>query len=454
MGYWIVAVDDEVLTLTHVKSILREQDMRVSCLRSGRELLKFMAKNAPDLVLLDIQMPEMDGFATYQELRQMEAAAGREPVPIIFLSGMETTEAERRSLEQGASDFIRKPVPKEILIKRILNAVKHTKDIENLKEEAAVDKLTGFLNKAAGTVKLSKLCAERTGMLLILDLDNFKQVNDIYGHSMGDKFLMAFSEVIRRNIRVQDVMVRIGGDEFMGFFGNMDNEEALASLQQMLNEQMLKEASKLAGEGFAIPLSISIGAALVPEHGRDYEMLYPLADSALYRVKQSNKNGSMIYGQDGDTDLCGAHDIKEEFVHVAQIVENWHSRGGALLLNLEQFALFYRFIRQFYKRYGGMVVKLMFILTEEGLAGEHPYTLHEAADKFGLCLQDTLRKSDMILRHRPNQFFVLLQNLSEEDFAIVFNRIKEAWQSGDYHAGIHIEYHTEYVVYEKENYDK
>ena len=454
MGYWIVVVDDDAMALTHVKNILREQDMRVSCLRSGQDLLKFMTKNAPDLVLLDIQMPEMDGFETYQALRHIETDAGREPTPIIFLSGMETSEAEQRSLEQGASDFIRKPVHKEILVKRILNAVRHTKDIENLKEEAAVDKLTGFLNKAAGTVKLTKLCEERAGMLMIFDLDNFKQVNDIYGHSMGDKFLAAFADVIRRNIRAQDVIVRIGGDEFMGFFGNMNEQNALNSLHQRLNGQLLKEAVKLTGDGFAIPLSISIGAALVPEHGRDYEMLFPLADSALYKVKQSGKKDCKIYGQDEDITLAGDSDIKKEFAHITQIVENWHSRSGALLLNLEQFALFYRFIRQFYKRYGGLAVKLMFILTEDDTAGAHPHSLLESADKFGLCLQDTLRKSDMILRNKPNQFFVFLQNLSEEDFPIVFQRIMAAWQDGEHHEGIRIEHLTEFVSYEKENYDK
>lgn len=369
---------------------------------------------------------------------------------------METSEAEQRSLEQGASDFIRKPVHKEILVKRILNAVKHTKDIEILKEEAAVDKLTGFLNKAAGTLKLAKLCEERAGMLMILDLDNFKQVNDIYEHSMGDKFLAAFADVIRRNIRAQDVIVRVGGDEFMGFFGNMNEQNALNSLHQRLNGQLRKEAEKLIGAGFAIPLSISIGAALVPEHGRDYEMLFPLADSALYKVKQCGKNGCRIYGQDEDNDneLAGGSDIKKEFARITQIVENWHSRGGALLLNLEQFALFYRFIRQFYKRYGGLTVKLMFILSEDDTAEAHPHSLLEAADKFGLCLQDTLRKSDMILRHKPNQFFVLLQNLSEEDFPIVFQRIMAAWTSGEHHEGIQIEHLTEFVSYEKENYDK
>ena len=454
MGIWIVVVDDDPLALTHIKRILREQDMRVSCLRSGRDLLKFMGKNAPDLILLDIQMPEMDGFTTQQELRHMEEEAGREPTPIIFLSGLETSEAESRSFEQGAADFIRKPVHKDILTKRILNTVKHTKEIVSLKEEAAVDKLTGLLNKAAGTVRVTKLCAERAGMLMILDLDNFKLVNDIYGHSMGDKVLRTFADVVRRNIRSQDVMVRIGGDEFMGFFANMDSETAMESLHRRLNSELIKETVKLAGESFNIPLSISIGAVLVPEYGRDYDMLFPLADSALYRVKQSGKNGVRIYGQDGENNLSGENDIQKEFARITQIVEGWHRRDGGISMDLKQFSLIYHFLRQFYKRYGGTVVKLLFILSEEDTAKELPYSLKDAAEKFELCLQDTLRKSDMILRHKPNQFYVLLQNLSEEDFQSVFQRIMNTWEAEENHTGIHIEYLMEYVIYEKENYDR
>ena len=454
MGIWIVVVDDEPLMLTHIKRILREQDMRVSCLRSGRDLLKFLGKNTPDLILMDIQMPEMDGFAAYQEVRRIEETEGREPVPIIFLSGAENSEAESRSFEQGAEDFIRKPVHKDILIKRILNTIKRTKEMELLKEEAAVDKLTGLLNKAAGTVRLTKLCAERAGMLVILDLDNFKMVNDIYGHSMGDKVLMALADVVRRNIRRQDVMVRIGGDEFMGFFANMNDEFALESLHKRLNDELIKETVKLAGDDFDVPLSISIGAVLVPEYGRDYDMLFPLADSALYKVKQNGKNGSRIYGQEGESDLSGEDDIQKEFIRITQLIDGWQRNSGAVSLDLEKFSLINRFLRQFYKRYGGMVVKLLFILSDEDNVEERPYSLLDAAEKFELCLQDTLRKSDMILRHKPNQFFVLLQNLSEEDFSIVFQRIMDAWEAEETHVGIHMEYLMEYVLYEKESYDK
>jgi diguanylate cyclase (GGDEF)-like protein len=289
-------------------------------------------------------------------------------------------------------------------------------------------------------------------MLMILDLDNFKLVNDIYGHSMGDKVLMAFADVVRRNIRSQDVMVRIGGDEFMGFFANMNSEEALNSLHHRLNNELIKETVKLAGDSFNIPLSISIGAVLVPEYGQDYEMLFPLADSALYKVKQSGKNGARIYGRNGESDFSGENDIQKEFARITQVVESWHRRDGVISMDLKQFSLIYHFLRQFYKRYGGTVVKLLFILSEEDTAKELPYSLKDAAEKFELCLQDTLRKSDMILRHKPNQFYVLLQNLSEEDFQSVFQRIMNTWEAGETHTGIHIEYLMEYVIYEKENY--
>lgn len=452
MNYWIVVVDDESLSLTHAKSILKEQDMRVSCLRSGRDLLKFMSKNTPDLILLDVQMPEMDGFETYQALRSMEDKAGQAHIPVIFLSGMDDNDAEHRGLKVGASDFIHKPFDKAVLIRRILNAVKNTKVIESLTEEATIDKLTGFLNKTSGTSRVTKLCEDRTGMLAIFDLDNFKLVNDLYGHGMGDRVLKAFSEVVRRNIRSQDVMVRIGGDEFMGFFCNMVDETALAGLNQRLNNQLLREVSNIAGEGFDIPLGISTGAVLVPDQGRDYESLFSLADSALYKVKKSGKHSSELYHQKEDINLSNEEDIKREFSHITQILEERHSRGGALSLGLEQFSFVYRFIRRFYMRYGGMAIKLMFILSEDDPSEEKEYSLNDAAAKFSLCLQDSLRKSDMILQHKTNQFFLLLPELSEQDFPSVLERVKAAWEATDSHEGIHVEYLIEPVVYEKQLY--
>ena len=123
MDYWIVVVDDEPLSLTNAKNLLRANNMRTSCLRSGRELLDFVEKHTPDLILLDVLMPEMDGFETYRALRQFEADEGRPEIPVIFLTGEDNSEAERRGLKAGASDFIHKPFDEDILIKRINNTI-------------------------------------------------------------------------------------------------------------------------------------------------------------------------------------------------------------------------------------------------------------------------------------------------------------------------------------------
>ena len=119
MGYWIAVVDDEPLSLTNAKNMLHSRDMRVSCLRSGEDLLLFMEKHAPDLILLDILMPEMDGFDTYRALRKYEKETGRAQVPVIFLTGEDSSEAEKRGLKAGASDFIHKPFDEDILVNRI-----------------------------------------------------------------------------------------------------------------------------------------------------------------------------------------------------------------------------------------------------------------------------------------------------------------------------------------------
>ena len=151
MGYWIVVVDDDAMQLSDARRLLTERDMRVSCMRSGEELLQFMEKNTPDLRLLDILLEGIDGFETLRRLRSFENESGRSNTPVIFLTGDDDKEAENRGLQAGASDFIRKPFDREIFLRRIYNTIINSKTIEDLTIRATVDKLTGFLNKETGT---------------------------------------------------------------------------------------------------------------------------------------------------------------------------------------------------------------------------------------------------------------------------------------------------------------
>ena len=190
---WIMVVDDDVMNLQNAGDILREAGYRVATARSGKDLLAFTEKHRPDLILLDILMPEMNGFETFRKLREAEAGRAQKEVPVIFLTGENDSESETKWLTLGASDYVRKPFNRDILLRRIQNTIQNSRTIENLSEEAVTDRLTGFLNKAGTLKKLSVLCRSERGMLTILDLDSFKLVNDIYGHDMGDRVLRSFA---------------------------------------------------------------------------------------------------------------------------------------------------------------------------------------------------------------------------------------------------------------------
>ncbi len=430
MESWIVVVDDEALSLTNAKNLLSNEKMRVSCLRSGRDLMRFIEKNSPDLILLDIMMPEMDGFETYSALRRLEEEMGKRPIPVIFLTGENDSEIERRGLRAGASDFIRKPLHKDILISRINKTINNDKKIESLTEEATLDKLTGFLNKFSGTEKIRKLCMSRTGALMIFDLDNFKLVNDLFGHDMGDKVLEAFADIMRHNIRGEDVVSRIGGDEFMAFFIDVNKETAIEALSNRLNDQFFAEAEKVIGQKLDIPLGISIGVVMVPEFGTDYDLLFTLADNALYEKKQNGKFGYNIHSQDYFIEGTGC-DLEKDIIRLNRIMDERNEKKGAVVLNQESFTSVYRFLMRLYKRYGGRAVEVLF-----SISGNK----REIFSEFLNILKNELRKSDVIFQNRPDQFFVLLPELSEKDVSGMIKRVLDTWEATPYGMEFRVEY--------------
>ena len=449
MDYWIVVVDDEAFSLANARRLLSSQNMRVSCLRSGHDLLKFIQKNTPDLILLDIFMPEMDGFETLHALREYEDDNMRNHTPVIFLTGDSDSDTEQRGLKEGASDFIRKPFNQDILLRRIHNTIVNSKTIESLTEEASIDKLTGFLNKSSGTKRIAGLCSGEQGFLMILDLDSFKLVNDLYGHDMGDHVLMAFAEIFKENTRDDDVISRIGGDEFMAFLGNTDTDEAISSLTERLNKRLTAICQKLMGDNFEIPIGISVGAVKVPDCGTDFDTLFGYADKSLYKIKQNGKHGYELYSPE-NKEMVVVDDLSAEINRISQIVEERGDGSGALLLGLDSFASNYRFIMRFMKRYKGKANKILFSisLNEEN---DNTSLLDEVSEEFGLVLQRTLRKSDIILRSKANQYFLLLPELSRKDVPGVVGRIMNNWEKNKRSNYAAIRYASQLASFEDED---
>ncbi len=444
--YWIVVVDDDAVSLKLVRSLLTEQNMRVNAVRSGRELLKFMENHVPDLILLDVQMPEMDGFETYELLRKGEAERGQRETPVVFLTGEESSETERKGLEIGASDFIHKPFDLDILMQRIEKTIQNSQTIENLTEEAASDSLTGFLNKASGIAKAEELCETEDGALMMLDLDCFKLVNDLYGHDMGDHVLRSFADIIRGCTRDDDLLCRSGGDEFMIFCRDMAGESDIEALMRRVNERFITSARELMGDDFGIPLGVSAGVVFVPAAGREYQTLFVYADKALYRAKHNGKHGYAVYNPGELAVSVESEDPEKELARVSQVIEERGEVGEAMLLGQDAFSWVYRFVLRYLKRYHGAALKLIFIISVE-----REDSMAEAVEAFSDLLRQILRRSDIITQSKRNQFFLLLPELQEQNAPVVIERILSTWEMSKPVDGVRIKYAIESIDYTEED---
>ena len=236
----ILIVDDEEMMLMLAERIL-SQKYEILTATTGEEAIKIFEHERPDMVLSDLMMPEMDGYELHRILQERSPY----PVPIIFMSADESDEAESKGFEVGAEDYIRKPVKPDVLLRRVGNIIDNLDKIHGLEIAASTDALTKLLNKAATQKKLAALVKEAFGALLMVDLDSFKLVNDIYGHLAGDKILIHFANLIRRMIRENDVAGRMGGDEFIVFLQNVDDEKVLTAKANFLNESILIEAKNI-----------------------------------------------------------------------------------------------------------------------------------------------------------------------------------------------------------------
>ena len=431
MADWIIVVDDDVSNLKVAGKILSSNNMRVTALNSGQSLLDYVRSNgAPDLILLDIKMPGMDGFETLKKYRALEDEIGVMKVPVIFLTADEDSANERRGFDMGVSDYIRKPFDPDILIRRVENIVNTHGQMLKFEEQATIDKLTGFLNKSATNERMNELCARSKGCLCIIDLDSFKLVNDIYGHDTGDQVLTSFAEIIRDNVEGSGTFGRIGGDEFLVFCEGLTEEDKLAAYTKTINDKMLEEAKRIMGEQMGIPLGASVGGVMVPEMGDDFAELFKMADRTLYLVKNGGKHGYMLYSPENfidELDVPKDMDLKT----LSRILEERNVPQSAMWMGKEAFGNIYRYMIRYMDRYQGTAYKLLF--TANIVKPLKPAERTEVIERVRELLQDSLRNSDIMMQIGENHFFLLLPEINEYNVERVINRINIAWNNDDYH---------------------
>ena len=399
----ILVVDDEKIMLMLARRMLSSKYEIVTA-KSGAEAIEVFEKEHPDLILSDLLMPEMDGY----ELQRILQEKSSEPVPIIFMTADDSAESESKGFEVGAADYIHKPLKAEVLLRRVGNIFDNIDKLQGLKMAASTDPMTGLLNKSASQNEISQLIEHSAGSLLILDLDSFKLVNDIYGHSAGDKILIKFSELIKHIIRETDLAGRIGGDEFIAFLQNLRDEKILKEKTAYLNEQLLIFAKKILGDDMKIPLGISVGAVFAPNEGKNFAVLFKKADTALYTVKQNSKHDCMIFGSKSHVENNSAENISQ----TRMILSERNVEQGAYFVDFENFQIIYRLLARMVDNYNKGLQLIQFTLSDE-----------KFADEFKEILLHSLRKSDCVTQSGKVTFLVLLMEATSSESEIVRDRI-------------------------------
>ncbi len=433
----ILIVDDERITLRMTQHILAPHYETI-CVTSGTEAIEKYKHERPDMILTDLHMPGMSGFELQNTLQDQYA----EHIPVMFMTADADEETEGKGFEAGAVDFIRKPFRADVLIKRVENILKNVEQIKGLKAAAETDPMTGLLNKASSQIEIGAMCRETKGVLMMIDLDSFKLVNDLYGHSMGDKVLIRFAEIIRTAIRTNDVAGRMGGDEFIAFCQNAMDEKIIAEKTRYINDELLKSAKEFMGEDMNIPLGASVGAVIAPEEGTDFLTLYKKADKALYNVKQNGKHGYCIFVE-SEKDNYGEATVASNIAQDMMILSERSKGKGAYALNGDQFKLIYRFLCRVEDNY--QVGNRYIIFTISPSDKENDKVDAETGEKFYQIVKESLRGSDVVSQNGYSHIRVILIETEAINSETVINRIIDKWKEMDSSGKYLISYEMEII---------
>lgn len=411
----ILLIDDTTTNLKVVGEVLKD-NYTLSMAKSGPQALQLLDRMTPDLILLDVMMPEMDGYETLQAIRKV---AGCSKVPIIFLTADNGTANEVKGFELGAMDYIHKPVAPELFKSRVARAIRIDEDRKDLAIKAVKDSLTGLWNRKYLEEYLEeKLKNPGEGCFLLLDLDNFKQVNDCYGHIAGDEVLIQFAQVLFDFAKADDVVCRIGGDEFAVF---LNGKEDVLELKLRLERLILDTMERLnATSRPACRVTASIGAAMYPEDGEDFKTLYKKADKALYHVKQNGKSGYHIFNDNMKYTVYGMEGSNRKTVDMDQLMESFHAysmKRGALSVEYEGFRRIVEFVARTVERSRQSVQMVLFSVAEDSeLQGVSVSMLED-------CITNQLRRGDVFTRYSNTQILLILMDANKENAGRIIQRI-------------------------------
>ncbi len=283
----ILIVDDSPSILQLLVHLLKD-NYHIKVANNAHRALE-LAQTNPDLILLDVVMPDMDGYEVCTQLKNDEKTSN---IPVIFITGKTRAEDEEYGLGLGAIDFITKPIRPAIVIARIKTHITLIQQHQQLQQLAMRDQLTGLYNRhylldfAAKKMAKAKRHDNPLSMIM-LDIDHFKAINDQHGHTTGDVVLQDVATILQDNCRTEDVAARIGGEEFILLLDGCKIDHC-----QSKAEHIRQQVEQLMPQNIRVTSSFGITEYLAED--KDFETFFNRADIALYEAKENGRNRVVI----------------------------------------------------------------------------------------------------------------------------------------------------------------
>ena len=284
----IMIVDDTKENINVLRRTLTTVGCRISVALNGKMALDLIPKLKPDLVLLDVMMPDMDG---YEVCRRLKENPDLQNIPVIFITAKGDIEDVVEGFEAGAVDFIMKPFRQEEVLARVRTHLTLSAALKKLIQDSETDPLTGLFNRRTFMKRIENEAArfkrsKKPFSILFGDIDFFKKINDTFGHSAGDAVLVSISKLMDTEKREIDQIARWGGEEFLILLPETGLNGAVL-LGNKIREKI--SAQSIMHEGKEIKVTMSFGASIYNGE-TPIDKTIDLADQRLYRAKESGRN--------------------------------------------------------------------------------------------------------------------------------------------------------------------
>jgi len=294
----LLICDDSVSMLMELTDILGS-DYKIITAKDGSSALEMVKQASPELILLDVLMPDMSGFDVFAKLKKYESARD---IPVIFMTELEKIGDEEHALSVGAVDFITKPFTPAVVKLRIGLQIKILHQMRTIERLSMLDHLTELPNRRNFEKRLSeewnRSTRDKTTIsALVMDIDNFKSYNDTYGHQQGDKALRSIKTVFNKSLRrPADFAARWGGEEFIVLLSDTSAEGAEIVAEQI--RTLFEKLEILCDNGTITKVTMSIGIN-TRKHNDEMTLdeFVSGADMALFQAKKSGKNKVCIYNK-------------------------------------------------------------------------------------------------------------------------------------------------------------